>query len=210
MVKNRREFDVKMHPKNEFKALSFVFACIGMASVQSHFRSNVPIRNLCLMIPTCVQLMVVSLELYAVLVYPTEFYHTSLLVGGYIDVVLIVGLFVVGIIQIVENISKSQIDQRIKESIESVDREIFRIHYCRGSGKCAFCQKLSLKPFLIKRAPYLFVVSLAIDSIVVLMLHENNRIWKHNICIREFTANMIRIGLFYVACHFYWVNNWSR
>ena len=122
----------------------------------------------------------------------------------------ILGLLVAGIIQIVENISKSHIDLCIKESIESADREIFLNHYCPKYNRteCDFCQKLSLKPFLISRTVCLLLLSLAIDTIILLTLPDDQKIWRHSICVREFTANMIRIGLLYVACHFYWVNIW--
>lgn len=196
-----------MHSKNEFKAISFVFACVGMATVQSHLRQNCPHRNFFLFIPTCVQLIIV---VYVVLLYLKQFPYNLTILGAYIDIIQVIGLQIAGIILIVENISKSHIDQCIKESIESVDREISLSHYCPewNKSKCGFCQKLSLKPFLISRTVCLLLLPFAIDTIVLLTLPDDQKIWRHTIFVREFTNNMIRIGLLYIACHFYWVNIW--
>lgn len=196
-----------MHPKNELKLISCIFACMGLAAVQPYFRTKFSIHNIVLIIPTAIQLLILCLEMYTAIAYPEEFYLLSILtVGEFTDIVQLFGLLIAGIIQIVENTSKSQIDQSIKDSIKNIDQEIFTKYHCKSSKNCSFCKKRSLKPFLISRMFYLIVVSFAIDAAVVFTVGARKKIWRQGICVREFTANMIRLGLLYIVCHFYWVN----
>lgn len=195
-----------MHPKTELKTISYIFASVGLATVQPNFQKNFPNQNFILFIPTLIQIIIISLELYVGLAYPEEFFHRTSSVGAFTDLVQVFGLLTAGIIQITENIWKRQIDQCLKESIERFDRVIFAKHHCRNAKKCVFCQNRSVKSFLISRTILLFVLSLAIDISILLTIDDEERIWRQSIWVRELTAKMIRLGLIYIVCHLYWVN----
>lgn len=195
-----------MHPENEFKSISHIFVCLGLATVQPYFRSDSQLHNVFLIIPTIIQSLVILLEVCISMLYPEEFILQETDVTKFTDVVQLFGILSAGTIQILENVSKSRIDQSIKESIENFDRDIFTEHHCRRLENCAFCKKRFLRPFLITRAFYLVIVSFTMDAIVVITLDDEEKHWRQSLLARRFTANMIRIGLLHIVCHFHWVN----
>lgn len=193
-----------MHPKYEFKSISYIFAGLGLATVQPYFRTNSTTGKFVLVVPTIIQLLMLLVQTYFVLAYPDYYCYQGSAIGELTDIVQVFGLLCAGIIQILENIFKSQLDQSIKDSIENIDQEIFIKHFCRHLENCAFCKKRRLTPFLINRIFSFIVTSIAIDAAILLTTLDNS--WSRSLYVREFTAIMIRLGLLHIVCHFYWVN----
>lgn len=195
-----------MYPKNELKSICYPFVWIGMASPKPYFQRDSRIYNSSLFIPAIIQLTIIFFEGYIVFLYPEEFLFPKSKVGTFTDIVQVYGLLFVGIIQIIENLLKGDLEQSINRSIEAFDREIFAKHTCQNQHICLFYRQRSLKPFLISRIFYFIILLLAIDSAVIVTIPDEDKFWRQSICVREFTANMIRFGLVYTVCHLHWVN----
>lgn len=201
-----------MHPKTELKSFCLIFARIGLSSVQPYIKENASNQNILLWIPTFIQAVILIFEFWFVLTFPNEIFHSATSVGTFTDIVQVFGILIAGMVQILENVWKNGNNSNLKLSIEDFDREIFAKHACQNSGNCSFCQKRSLKPYLISRTINLLVVGLVIDVAIMVTLRyqpKQDVIWQQSICVREFTANMIRIGLIQVALHFHWVRHFN-
>lgn len=204
-----------MPPKTEFKYLCRIFLFLGQTSVQSFFRKKSRYHNLLLCIPVVVQAISIILELIWLQFYTNELYnpkyHPNSNVRAIADAVQFryisiysqsIGLLIVATIQIIENICKSDIDQKIKDSIALFDQEMFAKHFCCNS--CSFCNKRSLKTFF-GQTVVIFVIWLIMDIAVLLTINDEEAFWRKCICVREFSSNMIRIGMIQVLLHFHWV-----
>lgn len=181
-----------------------------MASPKIHFRANSRLFNWFLFVPSVVQLMIIFIESYIVFLYPHEFLNHGSKMGMFTDFIQVYGMLFAGIVQIVENLLKGNLDQIINDSIEAFDQEIFAKHACRNPHYCSFHRQRSLLPFLIDRLFYFLFVTFVFDVAVILTISNEDRVWRQSICVREFTVNTIRIGMVYAVFHFYWVNNISN
>lgn len=194
-----------MHAQTQMKSIYCVFAFIGISSVHRYLRNNSRVRNTLIHVPTLIQGAVVFMEAYIVLKYPDEIYHRSTRLGAFTDLVQVGGTLAVGFIQILENILKAPLDENIYKNINKIDLEISARHYCRGSG-CTFYRDRSLNSFLISRTFFLIGLGLTLDLFIIFTIPDVEKLWRQSIMVREVTANMIRIGLLQISCHFFWVS----
>lgn len=198
-----------MSPKTEFNSICRIFLALGLSSVPPFFRKHSNYYNLFLCIPVAIQAMLVIAELLYVHFYPDEIYHVTSRIGAITDYIQVLGLHAVGIIQIVENIFRSKIDKKIKESIEQFDQEMLTNHMCNELKNCKFCKNRSLKLFCMSRTIILFVCPLILDITIMLNIDDDDKNWRQSIGVREISSNMIRIGLIQVVLHFHWVRHSS-
>lgn len=194
-----------MSSNTEFNSICRIFLALGLSSVPPFFRKNSSYYNLFLCIPVAIQAMMVLAQMLVVYFYPDEIYHITSRVGAITDVIQVNGLLLVAIVQIVENICRSGIDRKIKESIELFDHEIFNGHICRETKICKLCKKRSLTRFCISRIIILVVCPLISDIVIIKSIDDDDKNWRQSICVREISTNMIRIGLVQAVLHFRWV-----
>lgn len=198
--------EAKMDPKTEIKTICHAFAWMGLSSVQPYLREKSSIHNILLFVPIIIQIVVVSIEAYLVLSYPSEFFHPTSKMGAFTDVLQVGGILIAGIVQIIENIWKCTLDQRIGYFIAKIDDNIFAQHFCARPPNCSFCRKRSLKAHLMTRTFYLIVVALLVDLIIITTIPNTEKTWRQSIIVREITSNIIRFGILQIDCYFYWVN----
>lgn len=192
-----------MSIKCDFKLIDHIYAWLGMTSLKPHLQINSPFYASLSFIPILVQFLIVSIETYIFLTYSDQFLHQTSNLAALTDGTETFGLIMVGYVQIAENIWKSEIGQNINESIKAFDQEIFAGHFCQKN--CSFCQRLTLWPFLFRRIVYIFLIALLNEIAIILTIADVDKRWRQSIIVRETTAIMIRVGLIYIVCHFYWV-----
>lgn len=204
-----------MSPKTEFKYFGRIFFFLGLSSVQPFLRKKSSNHNLFLYIPVLMQAIMIISELIWLHFFTKELFNpknnqneSPLAVANAIKYrhisiyIQSMGLLFVAVIQIAESICKGDIDRKIKESIALFDQEMFARHSCRDP--CSFCKKRSLKKFF-GRIIFMFVIWFIMDISVLLTIDKSEKVWRQCVLLREFSSNMIRIGLIQTALHFRWV-----
>lgn len=194
-----------MYPKTELNLIYPVLVCLGLSSLQPLFQKNSPLQNTILYIPTLIQTIVLIIEVWIVLTYPFEIFRSSTVVGTFTNIFQVLGILFACMLQILENIWKGELDNSIKESVGEFDLKIFNRHSCQNPSNCSFVRERSQKQFLINRTICLLFVPFILNISILLTIPERDKTWQQSILVREFTVNMIHIGLINVVCHFYWV-----
>lgn len=194
-----------MQSKTEMNSIVHVLAWMGLSSVEPYLREKCRLYKTLIFVPITIQAIILLVEIFLVLAYPLQFFHHSTKMGQFTDILQVGGVLITGFVQIVENILKYSLHQKIGKMIFAIDETIFARHLCTKLPSCSFCKRRSLLPYLINRGFFLIFVAFLIDIIIITSIPEVEKVWKQSIIVREFTMNMIRIGMFQINCYFYWV-----
>lgn len=195
-----------MESKFELDSISHIFTWIGLSSIK--FRKNARVHNCLLVLPIIVQVAVLLIELYLVLEYPNEFLYDFPSLAALTDLLQIYGYLFAGFVQIGENLTKGSSHYNLTASIKAYDRNMFAKHLCRNSKQCLFCSKRSLTARILIGSILIFFIGLFTDVVILTTIADERLcIWRQSIAIRTFSDNMIRLGVFQIACHFFWVSS---
>lgn len=197
---------LKMQPKTEMKTFCHIFAWLGLSSVQPYLRQKSPIHNTLIFVPTVIQAVIIVIEVCIVFTYPKALFHKGSILGAITDVLQVGAILFAGFVQLLENIMKFSLDQRIGKIIAEIDKDIFARHLCRGPRICSFCKQRSLTPFLVSRGFYLILVTTLVDSFIIASVPENEKTWQQSIIVREYTTIVLRIGVIQITCYLHWVS----
>lgn len=203
---SRKVNHLKMDPKNEMNTFCHIFAWMGLSSVQPYLRQKSPIHNTLIFVPIVIQAVIILIEVYIVFTYPDALFHKGSIFGAITDVLQVGGILFAGLVQILENIWKFPLDQRIGKMIAKIDEDIFARHFCRSPPNCSFCKQRSLKPFIVSRGLLLIVVTLLVDLIIITSIPESEKNWQRSIIVREYTTIVLRIGTLQIISYFHWVS----
>lgn len=144
------------------------------------------------------------MEVYLLLKYTEKYMGRFPSIVAFTDLLQFCVVLFSGLVQILENLLKFSVDQRIQKIIDEVDASISSRHTYRPQVRCTICRKRNINRYLVVR---LFCIVLAFSLFdVVLLATIKVDAWYDSIIIRSITIIMLRIGIFQVLCDFYWVN----
>lgn len=195
-----------MHEIKELKILNGITICLGLSPAQYKFKKRYFILNYLKFSPIIIQFGIIISIIYTVLANREKYLIVSSFLDECLDCAQIFRILIMSIIQILENISKSRLNDKLNKAMENVDREIFARHLCGRLKSCSFCRKRSLRRFFYTKLLWLPVVDFIIDIIVMGIIAKKDPVWANSLNIREFSATMIRIALVPMLCHFYWAS----
>lgn len=180
-------------------------ACVwlGLSSVHSYLKKNARVRNAFIFLPILIQIFIISVEFFISISYQSEMFHQGSIISALTDALQVVGILLTSTIQIIENLFKGQLDTQIQKTMNEIDCEIIKNHWC--TVHCSTCKRLNLRKFFMTKFLYLIMFGLCIDVIIITTIRDDEKSWRQNICARGWSNNMIRIGLLQIIMHFGWI-----
>lgn len=196
-----------MRLENGLKRFSQISLYLGLCSVHPHFWKKAIWLNAILFVPIVIQLLILTIETYTAIKYSAEFMHRSSELGAITDMVQVYGIFLLAIIQIVENLLKGKADMELRETFDRIDQTIYAWHFCFVGQNCKKCETLNLKWYLFRHIFLVLIVTNIFDLTIMLTLNGEYAVWRQSICVRILSMNMIRIHLLQIICYFGWITN---
>lgn len=185
----------------EIKLIKLVLVWLGMSPPKLISRTNYSH-----LLPMFIHFSITFSIIHTVLAYPERFFQTTSSVNYFLDCLQVFRILLLTIVQTLENIFKSRVEDNLNVSIEAIDTEIFARHSCSNTKTCSFCRKRSLKFVFYSRIMYLPVMGFVIDFTVMKIVSETHKLWSEDLYIREFSASMTRVAAIHILCYFSWVS----